>query len=95
VQVLGSSEDEVAAGLEKGITATDRLAWSHGTTVDWANETFGVAKARVYRGIQSSGGNYAPHVLPSDYALSRRAIVAMQLERAGVRLAALLNQHLR
>lgn len=95
VQTLGSSEDEVAEELEKGITQADRIAWSRGTPVDWANETFGVAKARVYGGIQGSGGNYAPLILPPDYASSQRAIVATQLKRAGVRLAAILNQHLR
>jgi hypothetical protein len=94
VQALGSSEDEVTAGLERGITQADRIAWSRGSAVDWSNETFGIAKDSVYRGIQGRGGNYAPLILPSDYANGQRAIVTMQLERAGVRLAALLNRHL-
>jgi hypothetical protein len=95
VRALGSSEGEVAAGLEKEITQADRMAWSRGTAIDWTSETFGVAKASVYRGIQGRGGNYVPLVLPSDYAKSQRTIVAMQLDRAGVRLAALLNQQLK
>jgi hypothetical protein len=36
VEALGSSEDEVAAKLEKGITQADRIAWSRGSAVDWA-----------------------------------------------------------
>ena len=95
VQALGSSEDEVAAGLEKEITQQDRTDWRRGSASDWANETFGVAKASVYQGVQGRGSNNAPLILPPEYAISQRAIVAMQLERAGVRLAGLLNQHLK
>jgi len=95
VEALGSSEGELASGLERQITPTDRTSWSRGTVPDWANETFAVAKAAIYRGMQGSGSTYAPLVLSPDYAASQHAIVVKQLERAGVRLAAMLNQHLK
>ena len=94
VEAFGGSEGELAGVLEEGITPAGRSTWSRGSIVDWANETFGVAKNSVYRGIQGSGGNYAPVILLAGYAQSNWPVAAVQVERAGVRLAALLNQHL-
>lgn len=95
VEALGSSEGEVASGLERQITPAERTSWSRGTIADWANETFDVAKTDIYRGMQGSGNTYAPLVLPPNYAASQHAVVGKQLERAGVRLATILNQNLK
>ena len=95
VEALGLSEGDLAAAFEKEITPMARAAWSRGTIADWANETFGVATTDVYGGVHGSGGTEAPLILPPDYAASRHAVVVKQLERDGVRLAALLNERLK
>ena len=95
MDAVGGSEDEVPTGLEEGSTPADRPAWTRGTVVHWANEAFGDAKAKIYRGIEGRGGNYAPIILSPDCADSQHASVAMQLERAGARLAAFLNWYLK
>ena len=91
VEALGSSEETVAAVLASQITQRDRRAWSQGTAVGWANETWAIAKRFVYGSVPGVGATEAPIVLPSSYETAQRAVVAKQLERAGVRLAAVLN----
>lgn len=95
VEALGSSEEAVAATLASQITQSDRTAWSHGTEVSWANETWAVAKRFVYGSLTGVGATDGPIVLPSSYTTAQRAVVAKQLERAGVRLAATLNRRLK
>src|SRR5579859_1277561 len=63
VEALGSSEDTVAAALASKITQSDRKAWSRGTAVSWANETWAVAKRSVYGSFPGRGATDAPIVL--------------------------------
>ena len=91
VEALGSSDDAVAAALSRNITQSDRKVWSQGTVENWTNETWKVAKRVVYRSFPGGGATDAPIVLPNAYADAQRVVVAKQLERAGVRLAAVLN----
>src|SRR5579872_6282767 len=95
VEALGGSEKAVATTLASQITQSDRNAWSQGTAVSWANETWTVARRLVYGSFPGSGATDAPIVLPSSYANAQTAVVALQLERAGVRLAAVLNRRLK
>ena len=95
VEALGSSEETVAAVLASKITQSDRKAWSRGTAVSWANETWAVAKRFVYGSFPGRGATDAPIVLPNTYASAQEAVVARQLERAGARLAAVLNRRLK
>jgi hypothetical protein len=91
VASLGEEPDAVASALEAQITPEEAKAWSLGSPVDWGNETFGVAKRAIYSAIQGEGGTVVPIVLPADYPGRERALAATQLEKAGMRLAALLN----
>jgi hypothetical protein len=77
------------------ITPDDRRKWQAGNAVDWANDTFRVANAETYAKLPGSGGTDAPVILPPNYAASERATVSAQLEKAGVRLASVLNETLR
>jgi len=95
VEALGSSEETVAAALASKITQNDRQAWSQGTAVSWANETWAVAKRFVYGSFPGGGATDAPLVLPNTYASAQEAVVARQLKRAGVRLATVLNRRLK
>lgn len=95
VEALGSSEETVTAALTSKIAPSDREAWNQGTAVSWANETWAVAKRFVYGSFPGEGQTDAPIVLSITYANAQRAVVARQLERAGVRLAAVLNRSLK
>lgn len=79
--------------LVKNITADQVRAWQAGTPADWAIEAFYVAKADVYGKLPtpSSADSYR---LLDDYVHMAADDVAVQLSRAGVRLAVMLNKPL-
>ena len=91
VAALGQNPDQVASGLVAQITPEEANSWSRGAPEDWANETFGIAKRVIYPALPGAGGTTAPIVLPRDYAARQRPVTAVQLERAGVRLAVMVN----
>lgn len=74
-----------ALRLASGITAAERERWSQGTPAAWADEAHGVAVRSIYGTLPHAG------VLPPSYAADALPLVDAQLERAGVRLAAVLN----
>lgn len=94
VAALGRDPEQAASALEAQITSDDVASWGRGSVADWANQSFGVAKRVVYAGLRGQGGTEAPIILPQDYAARMRPVTATQLERAGVRLALLLNEAL-
>lgn len=91
VAALGQNPDQVASSLAAQIAPGDETAWRRGSPADWANETFGIAKRVIYSALPGEGGTTAPIILPRDYAARERPVTAVQLERAGVRLAVMLN----
>ena len=95
VEALGDDPRTVAPVLERQITVADKQRWSQGAVVDWANQSFQVAKTKIYPTLPGTGGTDAPVILPPDYAQRQADITRTQLERAGVRLATLLNKVLR
>jgi hypothetical protein len=92
VEALGDNPGTVAAALERQITAAEKRQWSQGSVVDWANQSFQIAKARIYPALPGTGGTDAPVILPPDYAQREADVTRTQLERAGIRLATLLNK---
>lgn len=95
VQSLGKDPRAVADDLMAQITASDRTRWQVNGAASWANETWRVASAEIYAKLPGSGGTAASVILPATYAASEKATVSSQLEKAGVRLAWLLNAALR
>ena len=96
VEGLGRSSQEVASQLRAKITPAQRTAWAQGDARAWAMETYLVGKTVAYR-IGSPPGcdrDRGPIALPPDYAEKAQAAAAIQLDRAGVRLASLLNEAL-
>jgi hypothetical protein len=91
---LGTQPAAVAAALVKRTSARQRAAWSKGTPSDWAGDTFKVAQAHTYGKLPAPGadGGYA---LTPAYVSDATATVSLQLRKAGVRLATLLNAALR
>ena len=95
VKSLGTNADHVACDLAAHITSADKAKWQTGGAANWANESWRIAGAEIYVKLPASGGTNAPVILPADYASAERPIVSAQLEKAGVRLAWVLNSALR
>ena len=82
--------DDIADGVRQSKTF-DKM--SKGTPADWALEAFGLAKEHAYGKLPAKkpDGSYE---LPPEYVTDSIETVRLQLARAGVRLAALLNRSL-
>jgi hypothetical protein len=90
VEQLGPDPRRVAAALLGRISAGDVRAWSRGTPSDWAMESFHVAKDDAYGRLPAPNARGSYHLTGGYVAMAARD-VAMQLSKAGVRLAMLLN----
>ncbi len=62
---------------------------------DWAFESYTIAKTQIYPGFEPGPQDYTDNPLPSDYYSKMRPIVDRQLEKAGIRLAYVLNEILK
>ena len=92
---LGRSPEEISAQLEREITPVDIRMWQMGSGLDWAIESFRIASGEIYGKLSGPGGTDAPIILPQDYVAAESVAVRQQLEKAGVRLAWVLNEALR
>jgi hypothetical protein len=92
VEALGDDPGTVATALERNIMPEQKQQWSKGTIADWANQSFQIAKTQIYGTLPTTGGTDAPVIVPPDYAQREGNVTRTQLERAGVRLAAILNK---
>ena len=90
---LGGDPVALASSLRARITRAQLALWRTGDAGSWAQEAFGIARATAYRIGSPPGCNLdaAPIPLPAGYDSAARAAAAIQLERAGVRLAVVLN----
>ena len=96
VQAMGSDPQAVAAKLVQTITPDELAAWRKSDPKAWAMESYEVAKARVYTIGSKPGCNNdtSPVILPPGYDEAAVQTAAVQLQKAGVRLAMVLNQAL-
>jgi hypothetical protein len=86
--------DAAAAGrdLAREIPAREADAWARDLDpAAWATESHEVAR-RIYGEVEALPRDGAIVVLPRHYARAEHAVVEAQLEKAGVRLAALLDR---
>jgi hypothetical protein len=90
VQQLGTSAADVANTLIQQITSSDIASWQTQTPRDWSLEAFDVAKRDSY-GLLPAPNSKGTYVLSSDYVNTATNDVSLQLRRAGVRLAKVLN----
>ena len=85
----------LASRLEKEINPEDEKRWAQGKASDWAFESFLIAQNEIYKDLPEGPlleRNRWGKDLPEDYYTGKmRLIVDRQLEKAGVRLAYLLN----
>jgi hypothetical protein len=93
VRQLGEQPLPVSQWLLSQISAADVTAWQRGSPADWARESFSLAKAVAYGPLPPAGarGGYR---LSASYVRDAVSAVQLQLCRAGVRLAGLLNRAL-
>jgi hypothetical protein len=91
---MGADPEAVAAKLRARITAGQEKAWAKGDARSWALESFEIAKSTVFwpGGPGDCARDAAPVTLPPGYDAPASGAVAQQLEKAGVRLAWVLNR---
>jgi hypothetical protein len=91
VEFLGREPNQVADRIERSITPDERRAWIGGSPAQWANEAHAIARDRIYPPLH----NRRELRLPRDYAQAQAGLARLQLAKAGVRLAWLLNTTLK
>jgi hypothetical protein len=95
VAPLGRSAPEIAARLDADITHDDLQAWTQGDAPTWARESFALGQKDAYalanRPTCQSPGSTA---LSADYQSQAQKDAALQIEKAAIRIAGLLNNAL-
>jgi hypothetical protein len=84
---ISRNPDALAAELESQITPQDREEWIRGSIEDWVLEGHRLAQRVAYGDL----GNGNPGIITASYEHEADPVIATQLEKAGVRLAYLLN----
>jgi len=92
VEALGRPPAALAQKLLEQITPEREAEWKQGTYDDWAMEAFDIAFTDVY-GETPLSKDTLQH-LDAAYVERAEKDVALQLSRAGIRLAAVLNKAL-
>jgi hypothetical protein len=82
----------LAKELGQGIRADDAWEWTRNGPDDWVLESAEEARRTAYGAL---GAGPPPQILGRDYLNRARPVVRRQLQRAAVRLAALLDDSLR
>lgn len=90
VEALGRDSAAIAGRIERSLSPQERKAWMQAGPAQWANEAHVIARDRIYPPLQGR----RELRLPRDYAGRQAEITQMQLAKAGLRLAFLLNQAL-
>jgi S1/P1 Nuclease len=92
VNALARSPVVLANQLLEQITPALKTSWEQGSVDDWAMEAFELSKLDAY--TDSPLSKDAVQHLDSSYAAQAEEDAGLQLSRAGVRLAAVLNKAL-
>jgi hypothetical protein len=85
---VSGDERGYALRLDVQITSAEAARWQTGMVEEWANESHAFAATLIY-GKQPHSGT-----LPASYESAALPVVDEQLERAGIRLAMMLNRSL-
>ena len=98
VELIGADSDP-AATLARQIDDKDIIAWGRGDVDDWLKESHQLAKDVAYADLPSPPACAAKpgetEILGPHYYDKVKDTVALQIKRAGVRLAKVLNESLR
>jgi hypothetical protein len=99
VAALGDSAPQIAAQLDAQITIENMRTWTSGDSRNWAMESFAVGRQDVYA-LPRPTADLPTCQSPGAVALSAEYLsrapqdAALQLKRAGIRMAGLLNNAL-
>ena len=85
------SEDQLLQTISRMLTPKRAAEWSHGTVEEWCGESFQVAQRVVYGDLPPVAAGQLVYV-GEAYQKAAEPIVRDQIAKAGVRLAAILNE---
>ena len=90
---VGKDVAAAASTLQARIRPAERAQWGRGDPASWATEAFQVARSTAYTigSLPGCRSDAAPIAIPPGYAEAAQAAALIQLQRAGVRLAMVLN----
>ena len=91
VETLGRDTGDIAGRIDQSLSVQERKDCASGTPAQWADEAHAIARDKIYPQLE---GQHELR-LPRDYAWRQAPIVRMQLARAGLRLAGMLNSILK
>jgi hypothetical protein len=96
VSELGSDARDILGKLEGGISPNLAAVWSSGDARSWAKETNAIAVSIAYsfKTPPRCENDMVPLDLPAGYDDRAQATASLQLKRAGVRLAVVLEKAL-
>ena len=96
IQELGDSPVDIAMRLERDIAPDKARAWPKGGPRDWAMESFALSRKDVYvLPSEPTCADRGSVTLSAAYQAQARQDAAIQLEKAGVRFADVLNEALK
>jgi len=87
---ISHGPEALAADLESRITPQNRAEWVKGSIEDWVMEGHRLAQTVAYGDL----GNDNPVPITPEYERQAKPVIELQLEKAGVRLAYLLDADL-
>jgi hypothetical protein len=87
---INRNPNALAAELENRVTSQERVQWTHGSIEEWVLEGHRLAQSVVYEAL----GNGDPVRITPEYEHQADRVIEIQLEKAGVRLAYLLDADL-
>jgi S1/P1 Nuclease len=93
VDQLGPDAKTIASDLIGHITSQQQMQWQAGGPTDWAKEAFKMAHDDAYGQLPAPNA-HGTFQLTDDYVAMATDDVSLQLGKAGVRLAMILNQTL-
>ena len=95
---IGPDASEAATDLLAVITPEMKAGWNASVPRDWANESFAITEAArtMYCAMHGSSCDMTSNAIniSAQYLDANESVVKMQLQRAGVRLARLLDDAL-
>jgi len=87
-------EEQLFSKLSQAIRWEPLMKWSQGTIEDWANESFHIAQQTVY-GLLPTAASGETREIGQSYERAAQPVIELQLEKAAVRVAAILNENAR
>ena len=85
VEALGRDSVQIGVQIDSQLSPQQKAQIRAGAPADWANESFGMAANEIYAKLP------AGKRVVDDYPDRESAVARLQLARAGLRLAAILN----